>query len=215
LVVRRTPPATATVTLSSTPLGDLAVPLGVALPVKGVRAAGQLVLRFGDSVERGPLSGELHARLDGYAPPVPPELGQVVFGTTTKLDATLAISADRRRVTLEPLVLVHGALGLHGRGRIDRASDHASIAIHLEGKLGCGALADAVARSRLGHTFGGLLGPLARQAVVGTVRLGLDVNADSRQLAQATVRPRVGIGCGLRPPPLLPDLLPKLLPELP
>lgn len=206
----------AKILLKPTPLERLAAPLGVALPIEGVTASGTAELTFRGGPLRGPIAGKLHATFEGYAPPVPRELGAIVFGKTTHLSTELAVSDDRRVVQLDKTAVQHGAFKLAGSGRIERHADHATITLELKGQLRCTDLADAAARSRVGGAIGGLLGGAARLTLRGSVAVGLKIEADTRNLKEAKLTKNIGIGCGLRSLGDLPiPKLPVELPELP
>ncbi len=220
----------AVITLRPTPLERLAAPLGVALPVKGVTASGRADLRFSPEPTAGPLHGTLAAKLVGYSPPVPKEIGAFVFGDTTELNTKLSVSEDQQTVELTETSVKHGTFALAGGGAIHRKADQATVSLDLKGHLACTDLAAAAARARLGKELGRLLGGAARFTLKGSVAVGIKIEASTHDLAAAKLTRSIGVGCGLKSMadlglPEIPDLkdlpelkdLPKLpgLPELP
>ena len=75
--------------------------------------------------------------------------------------------------------------------------------MNLKGALPCDALAGAAAESRLGQLLGrasGKQGKRAAQALVGgEVSVEVGVEATTKDLANAKLTQKIGIGCGLRP----------------
>jgi len=73
----------------------------------------------------------------------------------------------------------------------------------MHGALPCDALASAAAESRvgrlLGRAQGARAGSVARQAIGGSVGVRVQVSASTNNLAGASVKRSIGIGCGLKP----------------
>ena len=210
----------ATFTLRPTRLERLAGPLAVALPIEGVTASGKTKLTFTGDGPKSPIEGTLEAKFAGYRPPVPPEVKGIVFGDDTELASRIAISSDRKKVTLDEIQVKHGAFQLVGEGSIVRGDDHAVAAMALKGTLACNQLAAAAANIRVGGPVGSWLGKLAGRVVTGSVGVVVTVRADTRELEKASMKQQLGMGCGLRPDRILPGMpelpeLPKDLPELP
>ncbi len=189
----------ADITLMPVDLNQLAGPLGVALPIEGVTASGVAHLEFPPPGEQGEVTGNLQAQLDGYIPPHPAELDGFMFGKTTKFESKLALSEDRKTVTLTDSKVTAGAFALRGRGTITRADPHARIQLGLQGALACTALANAAAKSHLGRTIGSLVGEVAKRALKGSVSVFVKIDADTRDLAAAKLVRTIGVGCGLKP----------------
>lgn len=207
-------------TLRRTPLDKLAGPLAVALPIQGVTASGVADLSFAGDGPDAAIEGTLEAKLEGYRPPVPPEVQGIVFGDDTEVQSRVEVSPDRKKMTLTELEVLHGAFRLAGEGSVVRDDEHAVIAMALKGMLACNQLAAAAANIRIGGQVGSWLGKLAGRAVTGSVAVVVTVRADTRALAEASMKQQIGVGCGLRPDRILPGMpelppLPKDLPELP
>jgi hypothetical protein len=207
----------ATFTLRPTPLDRLAGPLGVALPIAGVTASAQSELRFEGEGPAAPVRGSLEARLEGYRPPVPPEVKGIVFGDDTELSADVAIPSGRKKIALTNLQVKHGAFELKGEGSMVREPSYSVIAMTLKGELACNQLAAAAANIRVGGQVGSWLGKLAGKSVTGSVGVTVSLRADTRKLSEAALQQQIGIGCGLRPDRLIPTMprLPKGLPKVP
>ncbi|MEQ9321535.1 MAG: hypothetical protein RIF41_20385 [Polyangiaceae bacterium] len=210
----------ATFTLRPTKLERLAGPLAMALPVKGVTASGVTRLTFDGRGPSAPIVGTLEAKLEGYRPPVPPEVKGIVFGDDTVVRSKVTVSRGRDEVTFDELEVLHGAFRLTGEGSAVRDEDHAVLAMSLKGTLACNQLADAAANIHVGGEVGSWLGKLAGRVVTGNVGVVVTVRADTRELEKATLKQQIGVGCGLRPDRILPGMpelpeLPKELPELP
>jgi len=228
LVVRHAAmPPTATVTLAPTDLGKLTGPLGVPLPVQGVTASGTADMTFSQSLEAGPVSGTLSAKLDGWVPPHPVELDGFLFGKTTTFTSNLDVDAARTVVRLTQSRVVAGAFDLSGNGRIDRFGTWSTIQMNMSGNLPCSAVAESAAAAHVGTFLSEMVGAAARRAVSGSVSVRVRLSADTRNLAGATVEPTIGVGCGLAPlhtmgqkvlerlPSDLQNLAQRVLPPLP
>jgi hypothetical protein len=189
--------------LVQTPLERLAGPFALSLPVKGVSASASVALEFATADAAYPATGAAHFELHGWIPPHPAELDGFVFGELTVIDSTLAFSPDGKRVTIDPASLTAGKFALAGKGTLVRETDGASLALDLGGALPCDALAGAAAESRvgrlLGHVQGTRAGSVARQAIGGSVAVRVRVAANTKDLAAASLKRSIGIGCGLKP----------------
>ncbi|MBN2192178.1 MAG: hypothetical protein JW751_05130 [Polyangiaceae bacterium] len=192
----------ATVTLRPIPLGRLARPLGVPLPIAGVTASGTAKLSLPKGIQTGPINGTLHLELKGYLPPHPVELSGFVFGDTTIFDTKLAVSTDRLRTELTETSVTAGRFVVKGKGEVVRGPESATVRLALRGDLPCAALADAVAESRLGQELGRIAGRIAREMVNGSVTVFVKVEADTSRLAEAKLLRTIGVGCGLKPIPI-------------
>jgi hypothetical protein len=190
---------TAKLSLAPIAIEKLSKPLGVALPLPEVIVGGEAELVFAAQDAAAPIDGRLSFSLKGYVPPHPVELQGFVFGDTTTFDSKLNVSADRTRVEFRETKVKAGKFEVNGGGAIVREAESAKLAFDLKGELPCGALAGAAVESRLGAALGRLAGEAARRAVRGTVSVFVKVLADSRDLPNARIERRIGVGCGLRP----------------
>ncbi len=189
--------------LVTTPLERLAGPFAVALPVQGVSANATVALEFASQTAALPELGNAQIQLHGWIPPHPAELDGFVFGDTTLIESNLAFAPDGKSVALDPVRLSAGKFVLEGKGSLVREADAASLALDLRGALPCDALASAAAQSRvgrlLGQVQGGRAGSVAKQAIGGTVSVRVQVAASTKNLAAASLKRSIGIGCGLKP----------------
>ncbi|HET7543640.1 MAG TPA: hypothetical protein VFK05_27395 [Polyangiaceae bacterium] len=221
-------PPTARFVLAPTPAERLAKPLGLGLPVNGVVVSSETTIAFESAAAAGSVNGVTAITLKGYVPPHPFELDGFVFGDTTTFDTKFSLPSTRDRMTLTESKLKAGKFELSGGGLLNRGSDHSEVTLKLSGDLPCSALAGVEAESRLAKLLGAALagkaGKLAEKFVNGTVHVGLELSADTRQLGAARIQRTIGVGCGLHPLTLaeLSKLLPadvnellKTLPTLP
>src|SRR5258705_289922 len=96
-----------------------------------------------------------------------------------------------------------GERGLLGRrfGGEPRGGQ-AAHRLELAGAIPGADVAGAVARDELGGALGALAGDIAGRSVGGSAVVSVSVEADTRDLGAAKVRPKVGMGCGLKLPGL-------------
>ena len=187
------------VTLRPVKLETLGASLGLALPAPGAVASGQLELVLGKRGGAEAIEGSAQLLVDGWTPPHPKELNGIIAHRKTSIAARLHLAEDRSRITLSDVVVRAGKLELKGSGAITRAGDHAVARIEIAGPIACAELARSAAREDLGP-LGGLAGDLAGGALEGSVSVAVTIDADSRDLRAATVRPKIGVGCGLKLP---------------
>jgi len=214
---------TARFVLAPTPAERLAKPLGLGLlagGVSGVVVSSETTIAFASGAAAGSVSGVSNITLKGYVPPHPFELDGFIFGDTTTFDTKFTLNKTRDRITLTESRLKAGKFELSGDGLLSRGSDHSEATLNLSGELPCSALAAVEAQSRLAKLLGGALagkaGKLAEKIVNGSVRVGLKLSADTRQLSAARIERTIGVGCGLHPLSLaeLSKLLPADVNEL-
>jgi hypothetical protein len=214
------PAPTARFVLAPTPAERLAKPLGLGLPVSGVVVSSETTIAFASGAAAGAVSGVTSITLKGYIPPHPFELDGFIFGDTTTFDSKFTLNSTRDRITLTESRLKAGKFELAGDGLLSRGSDHSEATLNLSGELPCSALAGVEAESRLAKLLGAALagkaGKLAEKIVGGSVRVGLKLSADTRQLSAARIERTIGVGCGLHPLSLaeLSKLLPADVNEL-
>ncbi len=192
------------IVLTPTKLGLLGKGLGIPLPLPDVTASAEAELWLpAGVVDGGEVKGKLSTALKGFVPPHPPELDGFVFGDVTTFDTELSVDARRERVTLTKSKVQAARFALVGGGSVVRQGLDASVNLELKGALPCDALAGAAVESRLGKLLGrasGKQGKLTALAVVrGEVAVEVNVNATTRDLANAKLTQKIGVGCGLRP----------------
>ena len=189
--------------LVPTPLEKLAGPFAAALPVRGVSASASVSLEFASKEATVPERGAARVELHGWVPPHPAELDGFVFGDLTVFETGLVFAPDGKSVALDPTRLSAGKFVLDGKGSLAREADSASLDLDLRGALPCDALASAAAESRVGRLLGRVqgtrAGSVARQAIGGTVGVRVQITANTKNLAAASVKRSLGIGCGLKP----------------
>ena len=190
--------------LTPTKLGLLGKGLGIPLPLPEVIVSSDVELAFPAAVLQGAeITGKLRSSLKGFIPPHPPELDGFVFGDETTFDSELVIDGQRNGVTLTSSRVKAGKFELHGGGTVRREGLAARAELLLKGALPCDALAGAAAESRLGQLLGrasGKQGKRAAQALIGgTVAVEVGIEATTKDLANAKLTQKIGMGCGLRP----------------
>jgi hypothetical protein len=170
-------------------------PLGVSLPkeLKNVEVEGTLTAPVNLG---GPVTGKLHLDLHRYVPPHPPEVAPLVRGEKTTVDAELTYTGERGRGTLAvaPLVVSSGRLTMQGSGSAALEQGHAIFRGKLTGGLSCREVASSAAQVDLGDFLGGIAQGLAG-LLRGEVRLSVQMEADSRNLAAASLRTHVTPHC--------------------
>jgi hypothetical protein len=183
-------------TLRPVHLDALGAALGVSAPVPGAVASGQAQLTLGGSGAAA--TGSASLLLEGWVPPHPRELDGVVSGKRTTISAAkISVAADHGRITLGEVVVRAGKLELKGSGTVAREADHTVAQLDLGGPVACADLARNVAKKELGF-LGEIAGDLAQGAVVGSVRIDVAIEIDSRDPKNPKVKPRVGVGCKLK-----------------
>lgn len=197
---------TARFVLAPTSAERLAKPFGlglVAASVSGVMVSSETTLAFAGGAPAGTINGVTNVTLKGWVPPHPFELDGFIFGDTTTFETKFALPSTRDRITLTESRLKAGKFELSGEGLISRGSDHSEATLHLGGELPCSALAGVEAESRLGKLLGptlaGKAGKFAEKLIAGSVHVGLELSADTRQLSAARINRTIGVGCGLHP----------------
>ena len=191
------------IVLTPTKLGLLGKGIGIPLPLPDVIAAGKVELAFPPGLTGGEVTGKLSSSLKGFVPPHPPELDGFVFGDLTTFDTDLRIDASRNRVTLSNTKVKAAKFELSGGGSVLREGKDASVDLDLKGALPCDALAGAAAESRLGQLLGRVSGKQGKRTALAVVRgevsVEVGVKASTKDLLNAKLTQKIGIGCGLRP----------------
>ncbi len=195
--------AKVSVVLTPTKLGLLGKGLGIPLPLPDVIASGNVELAFPPGLTGGEVTGKLSSSLKGFVPPHPPELDGFVFGDLTTFDTDLRIDATRNRVTLTNAKVKAAKFELNGGGSVLREGRDASVDLDLKGALPCDALAGAAAESRLGQLLGRVSGKQGKRTALALVRgdvsVEVGIKANTKDLLNAKLTQKIGVGCGLRP----------------
>jgi hypothetical protein len=189
-------PPTLALTLRPVELSALGTALGLSLPARGPVASGRADLTLG----RAPagMSGTASLDLDGWVPPHPKYLDGVVFGKKTAVRTHVHVSEDKAAIKLDDLDVKAGRLDMKGSGSIAEEGNHATVRLDVSGPIPCTDLARSVASQELG----GIFGDLAGRVVTGSATVTISVEADTRDLGAAKVKPKVGSGCELKLPGL-------------
>ncbi len=206
---------TAKITLRPTRMSQLALPLGVALPIDDVTVAGKADLSFQGPQGTGKVVGRIDGALLNYVPPHPRELDGIVFGDRTTYQTELEINPERTLVTLKKGVVTAGAFRLAGGGTIARKEDSSVIDLDFRGAIACTAVAQSAANAHLGRGLGGIAGRLAKPFLKGHVAVRVQIKADTSDLAAAKLEPNIGIGCGFKGINIELPPFPTNLPPLP
>jgi hypothetical protein len=189
--------------LAQTTLERLAGPFAVALPVRGVSVSATVGLEFASPSAMQPERGAMKAVLHGFIPPHPAELDGFVFGDTTTLASSLVFSPEGKSVTFPDASITAGKFVLTGPGSLTRSTDEVRLTLDLRGSLPCDALASAAAESRVGRLLGRpqgtRAGSAARQVIGGSVAVRVQVDGSTKNIAAASLKRSIGIGCGLKP----------------
>ncbi len=192
------------IVLTPTKLGLLGKGLGIALPLPDVIASGDVELNLpAGAINGGEVTGKLSSSLKGFVPPHPPELDGFVFGDLTTFDTELRVDALRNRVTLTNTKVKAAKFELTGGGSVLRQGLDASVELDLKGALPCDALAGAAAESRLGQLLGRVSGKQGKRTALALVRgevsVEVGIKASTKDLLNAKLTQKIGMGCGLRP----------------
>jgi hypothetical protein len=186
------------ISLKPIEIGTLGGALGLKLPAARATAAGSAALTLG----KGGLGGTVAIDLDGWVPPHPRALDGIVTGHKTAVHARVALAEDLNSAKLSEVSVRAGKLDLKGAGSVAPEGDHAVVKLDLSGPIACADLARAVTKDELGGALGAIAGDLAGRAVGGSAVVNVSVEADTRDLGAAKVRPKVGVGCELKLPGL-------------
>jgi ADP-dependent NAD(P)H-hydrate dehydratase / NAD(P)H-hydrate epimerase len=143
----------------------------------------------------GAASGTASFAIEGWVPAHDKDLAGILHGKRTALDLAFTASEDRSKATLRDVVITAGALRLKGGGTLQREGDHGRLKLDLKGAVPCTMLAKSAASANLGDVLGQLIGEVSRRALEGSVAIDVQIDADTRDLARATVKKDVRVGC--------------------
>lgn len=195
--------------------------LQVPKDLQQVRMSGQIYADVPIGLDPKPGKGDLRLIFDGLNFPVPRELQGLVYGTPVELSGRFALDRSMTKAKLSKLRLTVGALAMQGKGSAEWKGDALAFETSLSGALSCSAIVRSAAAAHVDSELAKVAGSIARMALDGSVRLIAFVRGSTDRLDKVEVVKSVGVGCGLKPLPLLDDLtkLPRelleLLPELP
>ncbi|MDF3069394.1 MAG: hypothetical protein K0R38_4995 [Polyangiaceae bacterium] len=192
------------IVLTPTKIGLIGKGLGIPLPLPDVVVSSEVDLVLpADVLDGGEVTGTLKSALKGFVPPHPPELDGFVFGDVTTFDTKLRVDGKRERVTLTESKVQAARFELKGDGSVVRQGLDAEVSMDLKGVLPCDALAGAAVESRLGQLLGKVSGKQGKRTALAVVRGEVTVNvgiqASTKDLANAKLTQKIGVGCGLRP----------------
>ncbi len=214
----------ARVQLKRTPAARLAAPLHLDKLPKGVDVSLDAKLTLPKAPGAGPTEGTVKLTLHDYSPKLPASVPGLALGKDTVVTSDVSIDAALRNVAMTKLTVTLGPFKLKGSGAVQRFDDAGTLTAKLSGSLACADIARSAANAQFPGLAGKLLGQLATNTVKGGVGVTVTVTADSRNLSDAAIGHKLGIGCGLKVPGLtlgeLPDLkslpdLAKKLPDIP
>lgn len=141
-------------------------------------------------------SGTAEGALRGWAPPVPKELGGIVFGKDTTLTAGVRADLDKQTGAFEKVTVSLGALKLVGDLAFDWSErGPGKLKGALSGSVACSALAGSALGAHLGPLAGGLAGAVAGAAIQGTVGITVRIDVDLARPSLAKVAPQISMGC--------------------
>jgi ADP-dependent NAD(P)H-hydrate dehydratase / NAD(P)H-hydrate epimerase len=173
-----------------------------AVPVpKGmddVMVEGNVSFVLDGSLPTNPHHGTGAFVLTGWVPPHPRELDGIVFGKTTKLGTTFELLPDLGEMRLVKTTVDAGALHLEGKGNVVRDGFAARAKVDLTGSVPCTELSASAIGSHVRGFVGDILRGVARMTMGGTVKIRVNVDADTTALSAAKVDQTVDIGCRLR-----------------
>lgn len=173
-----------------------------ALPVPkgfgGASVEGSLSFVLDGAMPSKPHHGVASFVVNGWVPPHPRELDGIVFGKTTKFNASLELLPDLGEVRFTQATVDAGALHLAGKGNAVRDGASARTKMDLSGNVACSELGASAIGSRMQGFVGDILRGVARATVGGTVNIRVMIDADTKALSNAKVDQAVDIGCRLR-----------------
>jgi len=108
------------------------------------------------------------------------------------------MNPDLSEIRISKTELAAGAFKLAGRGTIQRQKDNARLGLDMSGSIPCSELGASAAQAHFPGLVGDLITGAARMGVSGSVKIGVKVDADTRDLAAARVDQGVAYACTLR-----------------
>ncbi len=160
-------------------------------------------------------SGDVHLTLANLQFPVPREVEGLVYASPPKLSGRFTLSRGLDRASFKELQFQTGALHMRGDARVELAGEGFDITSNLSGPLPCAAIAEAALRAHAGSMLAQWLQGVPKKVVRGSVQIAAALQAHSADLPHARVLTSVGLGCGLKPLPIVPELPRELLERLP
>lgn len=151
------------------------------------QVSGTLAMALPDG--SAPSTGDVTLRVDGYTPPAAREAAGLL-GARTDVSAKIATTTGGP-IALQGVKLTNGSVHLAGGGQLSRQG---ALRLALDGGVPCSAVAGNVAG---GGVIGGLIGKALKAAISGTIAIHLDVSADAKNPAGASVVPTIRASCGL------------------
>jgi hypothetical protein len=152
--------------------------------------------------------GHFKFTFDGLTFPVPREVAGLVYDTAPEIEGDIVINRTFSNFKVDRLSFVTGSLRMQGTASIEREGTETRWRSTLRGPLPCGAIAAAAAKIHLkglplGDELAHAASRISKQALKGSVDIFVALDAHSTDLAAAKIIKTIGVGCGLKPFPLL------------
>lgn len=162
----------------------------------------------------GRTAGSLTLDLSGFTPPYPAELKAYRFDDRSNVRANFDVDPLFQQIQLRGIDLRTGELSLLGHGCVDLKPPSARLRAELSTALDCVTLAKGWVSERVSGDLGQWTLRNTPRAIQGSVRVKVQIDAESDQLGQAKIVRQIGMGCGLRPMSLV-ELMNLGLPPMP
>lgn len=163
--------------------------------------------------------GRFKFTFQGLNFPVPREVAGLVYDTSPEIQGDVQINRTFSQSKVDNFKFATGSLLMKGSATVDREGAQTRWRSSLKGPLPCDAIAAAAAKIHLkGLPLGAELAQTAarisKQALKGSVEIFVALDAHSSDLAAAKLIKTIGVGCGLKPLPLV-GVAQDLLNDLP
>lgn len=166
--------------------------LSVSDSIKKVEVEGSIEVGLVQASPKGKLKLDLY----GYTPPHPPEVDALVRSERTSVEAEVQFFLQERVIDFTKISATTGKLRLQGTGKARLPSTYATFKGSLQGALPCREIARTAANS----TLDGFLGEVAvglTGLLQGSVQLSVQIEADSRNLAAASLQTNMTPRCSI------------------
>lgn len=163
--------------------------------------------------------GHFKFTFDGLTFPVPREVAGLVYDTSPEIEGDVTLNRTFSKFKVDNLSFVTGSLRMKGTANVERTGLDTHWRTTLRGPLPCEAIARAAAKIHLsglplGTELAQAAARISKQAIKGSVEIIVGLDAVSQDLAAAKLVKTIGVGCGLKPLPLV-GAAADLLKELP
>lgn len=163
--------------------------------------------------------GRFKFTFQGLNFPVPQEVAGLIYDTSPEIEGDVQINRTFSDFKVENLKFSTGSLLMKGTATVDRDGLQTRWRATLKGPLPCDAIAAAAANIHLkglplGTELARAAAGISKQALKGSVQIFVALDAHSSDLAAAKLIKTIGVGCGLKPLPLV-GVAQELLGDLP